>query len=190
MMEEGTGWATEASAEQMRGIMGDWPLLCTNGLSSYPGRTREERSERLRESRADRLSDRYLDEFERSRRWLRLIPKRQTINRAGSSYGLKHQAEDYIGYVSNGMFIAAAIAEGFRVKRCDSGSPNAYFNISSLARRMRVGERRSCPRCGSMVYREPIDIQWEAAILRAEIEAAGYRIYGKLEAFSQPEVAG
>ena len=31
------------------------------------------------------------------------------------------------------MFIAAAIAEGFRVRRINDSNPNAWFNISSAA---------------------------------------------------------
>ena len=42
-------------------------------------------------------------------------------------------AEDEIGYSANGCFIAAAIAEGFAVRRTDYDSPNAWFNISTEA---------------------------------------------------------
>ena len=50
----------------------------------------------------------------------------------GSSYGLKHVAEAEIGYTTNGAFIAAAIAEGFIVRRVGDG-PNALLNISTQA---------------------------------------------------------
>jgi hypothetical protein len=53
--------------------------------------------------------------------------------RCGTSYGLKHVAEEEICYMPNGIFIAAAIAEGFRVKRVSYASPNAQFNISATA---------------------------------------------------------
>jgi hypothetical protein len=42
---------------------------------------------------------------------------RFVINKCGTSYGLKHWAEDSIGNVTNGVFIAAAIVEGFTVRR-------------------------------------------------------------------------
>jgi hypothetical protein len=35
--------------------------------------------------------------------------------------------------VTNGVFIAAAIAEGFTVRRADYNSPNVWFNISTEA---------------------------------------------------------
>ncbi len=60
--------------------------------------------------------------------WLRLNAKpRKTINPAMSSYGWKHHVERKIGrYVSNGIFIAAAIHCGFKYKKM---APNADFNL-------------------------------------------------------------
>ena len=46
---------------------------------------------------------------------------------------MKHIAEDDIGYVTNGVFSADAIAEGFTVRRAEPGSLNAWFNISTEA---------------------------------------------------------
>ena len=68
-----------------------------------------------------------------ARGWLRRFKKIKTLNRGGTSYGLKHIAEDDIGYTTNGCFIAAAIAEGFAVRRTDYDSPNAWFSISTEA---------------------------------------------------------
>jgi len=57
------------------------------------------------------------------------IGQRKTVNFAGSSYGLKHTVERAIGhYVANGMFIASALACGFKMKRWDG--PNAFFAMS------------------------------------------------------------
>lgn len=54
------------------------------------------------------------------------------MNRARSSYELKHDTERMSGhYVANGIMIAAAPAMGFSAGRTLSGSPNAHFNISS-----------------------------------------------------------
>jgi len=50
----------------------------------------------------------------------------------GGSHGLKHVAEKNVGYITNGVFIAAAIAEGFRAVRIGE-TPNAWFNISTTA---------------------------------------------------------
>jgi hypothetical protein len=72
----------------------------------------------------------HADEFERSCEWLKRQPRTKNLNRrAGTSYGLKHEAEKEVGYMHNGMFIAAAIACGFKVERDDNG-PNAFMNIS------------------------------------------------------------
>lgn len=82
--------------------------------------------------RKDMLSMHSLNEFEKARSWLAKQPKIKKLNYRCSSYGLKHAAERSIGYVSNGVFIAAAIAEGFQVKR-RRNSFNALLNISSSA---------------------------------------------------------
>jgi hypothetical protein len=65
------------------------------------------------------------------RRWLALyVQPRKTINPRRSSYGLKHTVEDWAGdYITNGAFIAAAIAEGYRIDQI-GGGPNAHFNMS------------------------------------------------------------
>ena len=69
--------------------------------------------------------------------WLKDIQKIKTINKSSSSYGLKHIVERYLKatktgyYVSNGIFIAAAISCGFRYKECDKkNSQNLFFNMS------------------------------------------------------------
>ena len=67
------------------------------------------------------------------RQWLSLFARpRKTINVRRSSYGLKHAVEAWAsGYVSNGAFIAAAVAEGYRVRQIGRGT-NANFNMSFL----------------------------------------------------------
>ena len=65
--------------------------------------------------------------------WLRSnVEPIKTINRRHSSYGLKHLAElfrptDYICYLSNGVFIAAAMIVGYPFKL---DPPNAMFGMS------------------------------------------------------------
>lgn len=65
------------------------------------------------------------------RRWIRWFARpRKSFDLRTSSYGLKHQVESWAGrYVTNGAFIAAALAEGYRVKQIHGG-PNAHFNMS------------------------------------------------------------
>ena len=61
--------------------------------------------------------------------WLVAKAKTKTVNHSYSSYGLKHLAEDEVGYVTNGAFIAAAIYCGFQYKLVP-GSPNVLVGIS------------------------------------------------------------
>jgi len=67
-------------------------------------------------------------EFAVCNRWLSTKQKIKTINNKISSYGLKQKVEKRYGeYVSNGVFIAAALYNGFKIKK---SGPNAFFNIS------------------------------------------------------------
>lgn len=57
-----------------------------------------------------------------------------------SSYYLKHIAEAEIGYITNGLFIAAMIHCGHRFRQPGKGNPNAYFPLHK--RKVRALERR------------------------------------------------
>jgi hypothetical protein len=58
-----------------------------------------------------------------------------------SSCGLKHAAEqDMVLYITNGAFIAAAIAEEFQVRR-QRRSPNCLINMSIA--KPRAGQKAS-----------------------------------------------
>lgn len=46
-----------------------------------------------------------------------------------SSYYLKHIVEAEIGYITNGLFIAAMIHCGHRFRQPGKGNPNAYFPL-------------------------------------------------------------
>jgi hypothetical protein len=73
-----------------------------------------------------------LQQFRRARAWLRTQARTKGINpHAGSTYALKHRAEPAIGWTAAGIFIAAAVAAGFAVRRCNASSPNAFVNIST-----------------------------------------------------------
>ena len=90
------------------------------GFGTYErNKTPEERASNLRLNRERIREPRSLAG---ARGWLRQVAGR-----------LKHWAKDDVGYTTNGVFIAAAIAEGFTVRRTDPGSPNAFFNISTEA---------------------------------------------------------
>jgi hypothetical protein len=105
------------------------------GVWDPRSKTPAERAAELLRDREDMRAPRSLAAFMAARGWLRQFRKIKALNRRGTSYGLKHFAEDDIGYATNGVFIAAAIAEGFTVRRAGAygDSPNAWFNISTEA---------------------------------------------------------
>lgn len=57
-----------------------------------------------------------------------------------SSYYLKHIAEAEIGYIINGLFIAAMIHCGHRFRQPGNGNPNAYFPLHK--RKMKALDQR------------------------------------------------
>jgi hypothetical protein len=112
----------------MQDIMRREPELTDFGFGLFDGRkrTEDEYETEFKRNRKIMLEPRSLEQFERARLWLRRQRKIKHMNLSRSSYGLKHIAEPDIGYVTNGIFIAAAIAEGFRIY---ADGPNARFNI-------------------------------------------------------------
>ena len=131
--------AMNSALADMHAVMNAHPQLTDHGFGIFDGYRRkpiEERKAIFARDRACLTEERALGQFDAARAWLRQWSKLKRINpRVGSSYHLKHVAQDAIGYSTNGVFIAAAIAEGFMVKRCDWSSPNAWLNIPS-----KVGE--------------------------------------------------
>jgi hypothetical protein len=110
------------------------PALIRFGYRVPPERdeTFEEAETQFLANRAEMLDEHAIDEFIRAAALLSKFGRRKSMNRARSSYGLKHDAERMSGdYVANGMMIAAALAMGFSAERPHSGLPNAHFNISS-----------------------------------------------------------
>jgi hypothetical protein len=126
-----------SAAIDMDRVLEREPLLGDFGFGVWDPRSKtpEERAADLRLNREYIREPRSLAQFMAARGWLRQFRKIKALNRRGTSYGLKHDAEDDIGYVTNGCFIAAAIAEGFTVRRAGAygDSPNAWFNISTEA---------------------------------------------------------
>jgi hypothetical protein len=118
---------TETTA--IEAVMVDHPELSDFGFGAFGplNKSPEERDAFIAASRARMREPRSLVPFALARDWLAQFRKIKGINRHGTSYGLKHVAEHAIGYVTNGVFIAAAIAEGFTIQR---DGPNAYLNIS------------------------------------------------------------
>ena len=115
------------------------------GIFDERGLSPEERETEFKRNRAIMFEERSLLQFMAARAWLHGQQKRKTIYRKGTSYWLKHVASHDIGYVTNGMFIAAAVSAGFQIGRVrswrDGSTPNAWFNISKRAWRRREGGR-------------------------------------------------
>lgn len=70
--------------------------------------------------------------------WILLQPTRKTMNNTDTSYGYKHSVENWQkagAYISNGIFIAAAIHLGLKYKIYE---PNAVFNLPPRRRKIKV----------------------------------------------------
>jgi hypothetical protein len=128
----------EAAIEMQR-VLDQQPQLGNFGFGVYaPERkTGLEQATELARKRDEIRSPVSLAAFIATRAWLRRHNKRKTINRSGTSYGLTHVAERDVGYITNGAFIAAAVAEDFCVVREEGEGPNAWLNISTTAWRRR-----------------------------------------------------
>ena len=136
-----------AAAIAMDRVLEREPLLSDNGFKQLErNRPRAEQDVDFLKWRESIRESRSLAQFVAARGWLQQFSKIKALNRRGSSYGLKHCAEDDIGYLTNGVFIAAAIAEGFIVRRTDPGSPNAWLNISTEAWRSTDRNREAARR--------------------------------------------
>jgi hypothetical protein len=122
----------EPTRQAMRDVLAANPSLQRNGFSVG----REQSAQELAKEREAMLELSALAQFEAARRWLRQW--RMMKRPREGSYGLKHMAEPDAGYTMNGVFIAAAIAEGFPVRRQPGGSPNA--DIAVAVPRSRVGD--------------------------------------------------
>lgn len=62
------------------------------------------------------------------------------FNTRFGSYGFKHLAEQWAGeYVSNGAFIAAALALGFRFRQDAGDGLNCTFNLQARRRERSIG---------------------------------------------------
>jgi len=123
------------------------PRLTAFGIGVYFGTPREQRKAKFAKDRADMLHEKCIEQFGRACMWLHDKPKTKQITpRAGTSYGLKHCVERWHqkhfegeAYVSNGMFIAAAIALGFQIRNSggeERSSPNVFLNITSARRHL------------------------------------------------------
>lgn len=120
-------------------VMAGEPALCANGMRSYDRRqTPQENAKAFKDWREEMLGSHCVAQFVRAIEFLQTVEKSKTVTRDRTSYGYKHSAEhfhkemhpDDDPYVSNGMFIAAAVHLGFTIKRDADNSPNVLVNIA------------------------------------------------------------
>ena len=128
-----------AERDAIKLVLAQEATLTRYGLGVFePWRkTPEQREAELIKGREAMLLPYHMGEFIRARDFLSQFAHRATINTKISSYGLKHQAEQFYrergagaSYVSNGLLIAAAVHLGFKIKQVGD-SPNPYFNLGS-----------------------------------------------------------
>lgn len=97
------------------------------GVFNPHAKTASERQRELVEGKATLLDS--IEAVYKCCEWLKDVERIKGINTRHNSYGLKHIAETEIGYITNGVFIAAAILLGFDY-RIINGGPNVAFNMS------------------------------------------------------------
>ncbi len=116
------------------------PLLGSHGFGEREPFPTGDHVENFRRLRAEMTEPHQVGQFIRAVEFLATRRNRKTLNKEHSSYGLKHSAESWcrrrVGYsadvyVSNGMFIAAALALGFRAEPIRWSSINAWTSVGA-----------------------------------------------------------
>lgn len=131
--------------QEMLKVLSVVPDLTPNGMKSdlatlgyhYDGKPEE------------MLSSELLQQFSACKNWLNKVVKIRSFNRNHTSYRYKHMVERWADlYVSNGAFIAAAIALDFPIKRTHSKSPNVFLPISNKSvKEMKEQEKKILHNC-------------------------------------------
>lgn len=114
-----------SAKDDLASIMEKHPTLNDFGFGVPLQTLNKYKESYLHESRRSLLDSE--PEFIKVCEWLSQIKMTKAINMKHTSYGLKHIAEKEVGYISNGLFIAAAIHSGFQFQ---ISGPNARFNMS------------------------------------------------------------
>jgi hypothetical protein len=131
--------------QEMLKVLSVVPDLTPNGMKSDRatlGYDYKGKSEEL-------LLEQSLQQFSTCKDWLSKVVKTRSFNLRYTSYGYKHMVERWADlYVSNGAFIAAAIALEFKIKRTHSKSPNIFLPISSKSvKEMKEREKKILHNC-------------------------------------------
>lgn len=118
------------SKQDIINVMDKLPELTNNGIeidSKQISKTNKLIEQKILLGKRELLNS--IEAFNKTVVWLSFIKKVKNINKKRTSYDLKHIAEKSIGYISNGVFIAAAVHSGFNYKYLPK-SLNASFNMS------------------------------------------------------------
>jgi hypothetical protein len=109
------------------------PVLNDHGLGIWDGHLKRPPDERARILQDDRCQLREnVKDVRRTLEWLLAnLPPAKTLRRPVGSYRLKHVAEGDIGYITNGVFIAAGLIAGYPHRFYDE--PNLSFGVSVRA---------------------------------------------------------
>jgi hypothetical protein len=120
------------------------PYLNDFGIGLYFEHQRRPRAERKKILKEDRQQLRTsVNAVSATVNWLvEHVEPISSINRKHTSYGLKHIASEDIGYITNGVFIAAAIVASYPYKVFDD-SPNVCFGMSEKSIRRLCTRRHS-----------------------------------------------
>lgn len=135
----------EAQPDLSKGGFRTWdsiPSSCDAVRNPERYQRKLKREAEFLKEREEMTDDFSIGEFERAVDFLRAHGHpTKTIRKWRSSYGLKHMAENWHrvvfrsgagGYISNGMFIAAAIHLGFQIEYKHREDRNCYFNIAKI----------------------------------------------------------
>jgi uncharacterized protein YozE (UPF0346 family) len=149
----------QVACRKIRAVLKEHPILNPHGwvLNKEKGDSPESRKVRLKSERVRMLTDDFVEQFLLAEHWLGFVRPTKAANRHNSSYGYKHDVESYFNavrkkagvqfnnYVSNGMFICAALAGGFEAFDLRPGSLNVAFNFSGRDLRQLRQEARAQP---------------------------------------------
>ena len=129
--------------KKLRQIMKEQPRLTDYGMGVYDSKrlTPKEYKKKLAQERKDLRES--IDDITWTVNWLETnIMPIKTLNRRHSSYGLKHIAEKQSPkkYITNGVFIAAALIVGYKGKL---NHTNPYFAMSERSIKQAIRKNRA-----------------------------------------------
>jgi hypothetical protein len=156
-LHKGTDRLTEILADPVaaiRAVRRQHPLLTSYGVGKVEPFHQGDPEENFRRSRQEMTEPHEIGQFIRAAQYLATRNNRKTVSKGCSSYGWKHRAESWYRrrhdltahqqadcYVSNGMFICAALAMGFGMEPIRHSSINVFLTIGAPLVREKRGWR-------------------------------------------------